>query len=201
MSNLLQHLNQLGKILLQVGERVEGNLYCDIHPGNITINNNKVDNLRITASGQSKICEIGVNAGHSLLFMLDVNPTAEYSLFDIGLHKYLDPCFKYLQEQYSSTRMTLYLGDSKLTLPAFAENHQGEYDFCHIDGGHNPPEFTSDYINSMILLKKGGFIIFDDYDYPEIKAFVDEKIKLGEVIRFQEAPLFPTESHIVLRKV
>lgn len=198
---LQQHLESITKILETVGERVEGNLYCDIEARHITADINKINNLRITAVGKQKICEIGVNACHSLLLMLDVNPTAEYALFDIGIHKYLEPCFQYLETQFSSTTMKLYLGDSKLTLPAYAENHEGEFDMCHVDGGHEPPEFTSDYKNSLALLKKGGFMVFDDYDYTEIKKFIDEKIGLGEVQRVDQSPLLSIPNQIVLMKV
>lgn len=199
--SLQQHLDKLTGILQQVGERVEGNFYCDIQPTNITADNMKINNLRMTVKDKKKVCEIGVNAGHSFLFMLDANHTAEYVLFDIGFHKYLEPCYNYLETAFPSTSMKLYLGDSKLTVPAYAETHAGEFDFCHIDGGHLPPEFTSDYEACMKLLKKGGFMIFDDYDYTEIKAFVDSKIALGEILPIVEAPIYPTTRHIVLMKV
>jgi hypothetical protein len=202
MSESLQkHLAALSKILQEVGERVEGNFFCDISPTNITADVDKINNLRRLVAGREKICEIGVNACHSLLFMVDANPTGEYALFDIGIHKYLEPCFEYLREQFPTTRMNLYLGDSKLTVPAYAESHKGEFDVCHIDGGHLPPEFTSDYKHCMILLKKGGFIIFDDYEIPEIKAFVDSKLALNEVVKIQDPLLADISSHILLMKV
>jgi len=192
------HLQKLTAILQEVGERVEGNLYCDIQPTNITADNQKINNLRNAVAQKQKVCEIGVNAGHSLLLMLDANPTAEYVLFDIGLHRYLEPCFNYLETAFPSASLKLLLGDSKITVPAYAENHTGEFDVCHIDGGHLAPEFTSDYESSMKLLKTGGLIVFDDYDYSEIKAFVDSKIKAGEVVVAEQ---IPTLRQIVLRKV
>jgi predicted O-methyltransferase YrrM len=202
MSESLQkHLASLSKILVDVGERVEGNFFCDISPNNITADVNKINNLRHLVAGQQKICEIGVNACHSFLFMLDANPTGEYALFDIGIHKYLEPCFNYLKEQFATTTMNLYIGDSKLTVPAYAESHRGEFDVCHIDGGHLPPEFTSDYEHCMILLKKGGILVFDDYDYSEIKAFIDSKLASGEVIKVQHPLLADISAHILLMKV
>jgi predicted O-methyltransferase YrrM len=192
------HLQKLTAILQEVGERVEGNLYCDIQPTNITADNQKINNLRNAVAQKQKVCEIGVNAGHSLLFMLDANPTADYILFDIGLHIYLDPCFKYLETAFPAASMKLFLGDSKLTVPAYAENHAGEFDTCHIDGGHLAPEFTSDYESCMKLLKTGGLIVFDDYDYADIKNFVDSKIKAGEVVVAEQ---IPTIHQIILRKV
>lgn len=201
MADLQVHLQEVTKILQEVGERVEGNLYCDIQPTNVTANLDKINNLRFVTFGKEKICEIGVNACHSFLFMLDVNPNAQYVLFDIGIHKYLEPCFQYLQKAFPNTDMKLLLGDSKLTVPSFAENHLGEFDLVHIDGGHNEPEFTSDYIHSLQLLKPGGLIVFDDYDYDEIRDFVNKKIELGEVKPFQNPNVKVTSAHIVLVKV
>lgn len=196
-----KHLASITKILTEVGERVEGNFYCDISPNHIVADVNKINNLRNVVAGRKKICEIGVNACHSLLFMLDVNPDAEYALFDIGIHKYLEPCFNYLQDQFSNTKMSLFIGDSKITVPAYAENNKNQFDCCHIDGGHQPPEFTSDYENCIIMLKKGGLIIFDDYDYDEIRKFVDSKLASGEVIKVQHPSLSDLNCHIVLMKV
>jgi predicted O-methyltransferase YrrM len=202
MSATLQHnLGNLTGILQQVGERVEGNLYCDIEPTRITADMIKINNLRAAVEGKKKICEIGVNACHSFLFMLDANSTAEYVLFDIGIHTYLDPCFSYVESVFPTTSMKLYVGDSKLTVPSYAEHHEGEFDCCHIDGGHMAPEFTSDYNSCMKLLKQGGLLVFDDYDYPEIKSFVDSKLQSGEVTQVVGSLFNATSRQIILAKV
>ena len=61
------HINNIGAILDNIGERVEGNLICDITSDNFTDerNESKIYNLIKLAENKSKICEIGVNAGHS----------------------------------------------------------------------------------------------------------------------------------------
>ena len=195
------HLNAITKILTDIGERVEGNLYCDIQPTNITADAAKLGNLRSLCYGKMKICEIGVNACHSLLFMVDVNREADYTLFDIGIHKYLEPCFSYVQSVFPTTQMTLHLGDSRLTLPAYAESHKEEFDFIHVDGGHEHDVFSSDYAYSYQMLKKGGVMIFDDYDYDEIKKFIDEKVKGGEVMITSDSSLVSTQRQALLVKV
>jgi hypothetical protein len=82
MENLLNnpHMMSIQSILRMVGERVEGNFICDISPDNFTISQNldKIANLQLLSRGKNKICEIGVNACHSLLIMLLENPTAEF---------------------------------------------------------------------------------------------------------------------------
>lgn len=195
------HLNSITQILTDIGERVEGNVYCDIQPTNITADGNKLRNLRSLCMGKTKICEVGVNACHSLLFMLDVNSEAEYTLFDIGIHKYLEPCFNYVQSAFPATKMKLFLGDSRLTLPAYAETHREEFDFIHVDGGHTYDVFSSDYECTYKMLKKGGIMIFDDYNHSEIKQFVDEKVRQGEVLHLTHQQLFQTDQHALLVKV
>lgn len=90
------HFEKISQILNEIGERVEGNLICDVDSSNIVITRNiaKIKNLQYLSKNKNKICEIGVNAGHSLLLMLEQNPNAEYLLFDLNNHKYTNPCIE-----------------------------------------------------------------------------------------------------------
>lgn len=190
-----EHFNAIREILLQIGEQVEGNLVCDIHPDNSMTQANqvKIANLQFLAKGKSRICEVGVNAGHSLLLMLDVNPTADYVLFDIGTHKYTRPCVEYIQSQFPNTSIRIFYGDSKQTLP----RQQTEFDLIHIDGGHYAPEVMSDYAESMRLIAPGCPVVFDDYNYPFIQTFLDNKLRQKKIILFEDSNLQPTQQHIV----
>ena len=80
-----EHIKKITNILEEVGEQIEGNLICDVKPTNWTIQKNihKIKNLQYLVKNKKKICEIGVNACHSLLLMLLVNPNADYLLFDL----------------------------------------------------------------------------------------------------------------------
>lgn len=44
---------------------------------------------------------------------------------------------------------------------------EGEYDFIYIDGDHRASSVLEDAILSFSLLKKGGIMIFDDYEWGE----------------------------------
>jgi predicted O-methyltransferase YrrM len=193
------HISALVTILLNIGEQVEGNFICDYHPHNDVRGHNadKIHNLRTLVKGKTRVCEVGFNAGHSLLLMLDANPTAEYVLFDLGTHAYTRPCFEYLRAAYPSTSMTILYGDSKETLPAY----QGSFDLMHIDGGHLLPELTSDYTQSLRLIQPGCPIVFDDTDYPTIANFLDAKRAAGEVRQYTETPgLKSTGRHLILTR-
>ena len=80
------HILNISNILKSIGEQVEGNYICDKTPDNCIIHENieKIINLQYLVKDKKKICEIGVNACHSLLLMLFINPTAEYLLFDLN---------------------------------------------------------------------------------------------------------------------
>lgn len=190
------HLTAIRNILLEIGEQVEGNLICDIHPDNLQTHTNhaKIHNLQHVAKRKKRICEIGVNAGHSLLLMLEVNPDAEYVLFDIGTHTYTRPCVEYIQSQFPNTSIRILYGDSKQTLPKC----KGEFDLIHVDGGHDMPEVTSDYKEAMRLISAECPIVFDDYsNYVHIQTFLDEKLHTGEIRPFVDTRLTPTNQHLV----
>jgi predicted O-methyltransferase YrrM len=143
---------------------------------------NKRKNYQTVAKGKNKICEIGFNAGHSLLSMLLVNPNAEYILFDIGLHKYSKLCLEYIKEKFPNTRINIMWGDSRVTLPEYKLlNPNVIFDVVHIDGSHRSEVYSKDWENSILLVSKGSILIFDDTDSVKINAFVDEKIKNGVV--------------------
>jgi predicted O-methyltransferase YrrM len=186
----------IADILNNIGERVEGNLICDISSDNLidNVNQNKIYNLMKLAEGKSKICEIGVNAGHSLLLMVSVNPTAEYLIFDLGGHAYTRPCVDYIRKQYSSTKITEVYGDTKITLREYKETKS--CDMIHIDGGHDTHTVVNDFIYTQQLLKKGGVVVFDDYNYHNIKEVVDYYRDRG-IISEYDTDLIKTDLHYV----
>jgi len=186
------HVQNIAKILHNIGERIEGNMICDISPDYYVIDRNmaKITNIQKLAKGKAKICEIGVNAGHSLLLMLLVNPTAAYTLFDLGYHKYTAPCIEYLQKAFPSATIQIIYGNSVETVA----KHEGQYDLVHIDGGHEPEIFEHDYTNVKRLAK--DLVIFDDFDYAHIRSFLNYKIAAGEIKPVEESP---TDRHLIYR--
>tara|TARA_B100000686_G_C16555577_1_gene844956 strand:+ start:32 stop:1012 length:981 start_codon:yes stop_codon:yes gene_type:complete len=56
---------------------------------------------------------------------------------------------------------------------------KSKYDVLVLDGDHTYGGVKADYINYIHLVKRGGYIIFDDYgnpDWPDIERFVDEEV-------------------------
>ena len=195
------HILNIAVILNNLGERVEGNLICDITADNFTdhVNESKIYNLLKLAEGKSKICEIGINAGHSLLLMVSVNPNAEYLLFDLGYHSYTKPCVEYIKNAYPSAKITEVYGDSNLTLRDYVKNNKlNEYDMIHIDGGHETSTVVNDFIYTQFLLKEDGIIIFDDYNYGNIKNVIDYYVEKNVISKY-DVDIVNTNLHYVYK--
>lgn len=196
----LKHFDNIKTILESIGERVEGNLICDVSPSNLVMNRNanKIHNIQKLSIGKERICEIGFNAGHSLLLMIENNPTAEYVIFDLCNHTYTIPCLEYIAKQYPNTKIEFIAGDSSVSMPKYIkQNPNLKFDFIHIDGGHDLENVINDYNNSYILIKDGGLTLFDDYDYPTIKDFINTKLGKGEIKEHSNSELIKTPLHIV----
>jgi predicted O-methyltransferase YrrM len=195
------HISNIAQILDNIGERVEGNLICDITSDNLVDSRNeaKIHNLLKLAVGKSSICEIGVNAGHSLLLMVSVNPTAEYLLFDLGGHAYTRPCVEYIKNAYPSAKITEIYGDSNLTLVDYVKtNKLHTFDFIHIDGGHETHTVMNDFIYTQFMLKQGGIVVFDDYNFGNIKEVVDYYVERNVITRHNDE-LVDTNLHYVYK--
>ena len=200
------HIQAIAKILESTGEHVEGNLICDITPYNYLIHKNfaKIKNLQHICKNKRKICEIGVNACHSLLLMIMVNPDAEYVLFDLNCHRYTELCIQYMMTTFPSTRISVYYGNSVETVKKYMETNIMDiatFDMCHIDGGHTYDVFSHDYANVNKLLSTDGTVIFDDYDYGDIKNFLDERVASKEITQVLDKRLIDTDGHFIYKLV
>lgn len=106
--------------------------------------------------------EIGFNAGYSALAFLYANPNMKVTSFDIGMHPYVKIAKEYIDEKFPG-RHTLIEGDSRETVPAFAqENPDTRFDTIFIDGGHSPKVAWADINNMKALAHKDTDVIMDD---------------------------------------
>ena len=195
------HIANIADILDRIGERVEGNLICDITSDNLTdaANESKIYNLLKLSENKSKICEIGVNAGHSLLLMVSANPEAEYLIFDLGAHAYTRPCVEYIKNAYPSTKITEVYGDSNITLKQYIESNElHTFDLIHIDGGHETETVENDFTYTQELLTKDGIVIFDDYNFGNIRNVIDNYVE-KEVISEYTEDVIKTDLHFIYK--
>ena len=64
-------------------------------------------------------------------------------------------------------KFEIYRGFSENIVPTFSDNY---FDIIYVDGNHETEYVYRDGCMSFQKLKKGGYIIFDDYDWKETKA-------------------------------
>ena len=153
----------------------------------------------------TRICEIGFNAGHSsMLLLLGRNQDPlNFTIFDIGHHRYTAPCFDYIRQAFSHVQFEYVEGDSTITMPEWINARpemKEAYDLVHVDGGHSEYCASNDMKNADILLKIGGTMIIDDTDAPQINNQVNIYVASGKYV---EIPVLKTFGypHRILRKV
>jgi hypothetical protein len=136
--------------------------------------------------------------------MLLVNPTAEYTLFDLGNHGYTRPCLEYIRSNFPSARIQIIYGNSVETMATYIQENPEKlttYDLCHLDGGHTQDIFSHDYANVKKLMESQGIVIFDDYDLPAIRSFINTMVSTNEIVEVKDPELARTGLHFIYRYV
>ncbi len=70
------------------------------------------------------------------------------------------------------------LRPSEVALPELTGS--GERDLVFIDGSHGFPQPIIDWFYGACLLRRGGVVVFDDADLPQVSWFLDTFIELDE---------------------
>ncbi|HEV3383834.1 MAG TPA: class I SAM-dependent methyltransferase [Gemmata sp.] len=136
--------------------------------------------------------EIGVFEGRSTVWLLEnimTNPEASLSWIDTfsGSAEHTDIDFAKVEKKFHEntrrfgTKVKGWVGKSQDVLRSMSSE---QFDLVYIDGSHEAPDVLSDAVLAWTLLKPGGLMGFDDYEWhvypaPErcpalaIDAFVD----------------------------
>ena len=201
-------LNDLKNIVIASGSLLEGNCFyfnktLEPYPALYA----KQANLFWAGKQAStRICEIGLNAGHSAMLLLlgrDTTPL-EFTVFDVGWHPYTKPALECLKTKFPHVTFEYIEGDSIKTLPDFIRsdpfNRISRYDVVHVDGGHSEECIQNDMKNANLLVRKEGIIIIDDTNNEHINKYVDMYISSGN---YQEVDIMKTEGyrHRMIRRI
>ena len=114
--------------------------------------------VRTFIQPHDKVLQIGFNAGHSTMVMLEIWPELDIHSVDIGEHKYVHDAHSTIDRLWEG-RHRLTIGSSVNVLPTLEE---GAFDVVFIDGCHEAPIPYIDILNSIKVCKAGGVIIMDD---------------------------------------
>lgn len=200
-------INDLKELIVESEATLEGN--CFYYHCSLTLckeqYTKQVNVFAFGKGAESKVCEIGFNAGHSTILMLlgREKTKLDYTIFDIDHHQYTRPCFDYVVRQFQNVNFEFIKGNSIITMPEWIENNKhlkGSYDLIHVDGGHSEECIQNDMKNTDILIKVNGIVIIDDTDGPIIKACVEQYLSSG---KYREIKVLETlvYQHRILQKI
>jgi predicted O-methyltransferase YrrM len=109
--------------------------------------------------------EIGVFEGRSALWAMEnilTHPTARLTCIDLFNGPYKDRFLANLEKSGDSGKVTAITDYSQLVLRKMPLDH---FDIIYIDGSHAKEDVLEDAVLSWRLLKDGGVMIFDDYQW------------------------------------
>ncbi|GAB4433883.1 MAG: hypothetical protein OHK0035_18680 [Cyanobacteria bacterium J069] len=97
----------------------------------------------------------------------------------------------------AADRVTKRVGLSKDTMRSLPLD---SFDFVYVDGSHHAPDVMTDGLLSWLILKPGGILIFDDYDFG-LKGFGTKEAIDAFLATFKEQLELLHQSHqVVIRK-
>ena len=185
-STSLQIIRNINAAVVASGEALEGN-YCYFHEQPISERTPpdlrrswKREVLRAASRAGYKALEVGFNAGHSAVIMLDANPLLHLTSIDIGSHRYTEPCANVVGSHFSE-RFSFQVGNSKSQLAKFDEETARQFDIIHIDGRHDEGAVADDLGWVVRSALPGCCIIVDDAYVEQIERLTSEAIEAGHM--------------------
>ena len=187
---LLKVISQLNEIVFDSNEEMWGNIcytrkkahidFINMFPQQILGFKSRRRNIARIAPHIDSIFEIGVNAGHSAVLWLMMNPNIKYFGLDIFNYEYQRSCSNFLKAAFGE-RFNVFVGDSRIEVPTINEKINQKIDLIHVDGGHTFELANSDLLNSIEVSKKlqTKFILLDDIDDSRVKKAGDEFVTKG----------------------
>lgn len=126
----------------------------------------------------TRVLEIGVYLGHSLLLLLLSNPNLQITCIDN------DPTFspkavEYLNNHFGN-RIKFYLGNSQDIL---SKEELGKFDCIHIDADHREDAVSCEFVLTKRFADLNTYYIFDDYE--ALRSLIDGYVSSEELIHIQ----------------
>jgi predicted O-methyltransferase YrrM len=149
--------------------------------------------------------EIGTFEGRSAIWFLEnilIHNTSSITSIDIFAEKtYEDRFDRNIQASGVANKVRKIKGSSQ---KALRELEWNRYDFVYIDGSHTAKDVLVDAVLSWDLLKAGGIIVFDDYQWQvdQYKSWARPQMAIDAFLQVFEpyVDLLHQEYQVVVRK-
>jgi len=113
-------------------------------------------------TGARRIAEVGFHAGFSSHAFLDATSDSRVVSFDLGEHPHLSAAKRLIDERFPGRHPLVY-GDSRVSIPAYADAHpDARFDIIFIDGGHWYDVARADLANLRKLAAATATVVMDD---------------------------------------
>jgi hypothetical protein len=159
-------------------------------------------------TGEFHILEVGSHEGRSTVFYIDnFLCDAKSTITSIDPYDDSDPTtpvnettFRIFLNNISKSeypsKFNLIKGYSNDVIPLLTVKKK-VYDFITIDGSHLTKDVLYDAVSSFVLLKTGGYMLFDDYGQETVRTAVDAFIKCNQ----GSIDVLHAGYHLILRKI
>jgi predicted O-methyltransferase YrrM len=174
----LKNMLEMGETLNSKGEKIKIRSHS-------TLGNIRVLRELILRERYSKTLEVGLAHGASALTILS-------TLREVGgdgfCHSAIDPFqdkdwggagMRVLLDEGFANQFSLHKKLSALALPALVEDSE-EYDLIYVDGSHLFEDVFVDFYYSVLLLRTGGVVLFDDccdYHVAKVIKFIKSNFR------------------------
>lgn len=127
----------------------------------------------------TRVLEVGVYLGHSLLILLLSNPNLKIVGIDNDA-RFSPFAVQYLNKHFGN-RIEFHLGDSTAVLSQ--PEKLGLFDCIHIDADHQEAPVRREFELAKPLAKPNAYFVFDDYE--ALQRLIDGWIQSGELLRIE----------------
>jgi predicted O-methyltransferase YrrM len=136
--------------------------------------------LSTTFSSDLNCLEIGTYEGRSAIYILDnfVGSSGKLTVIDNFWDKEYEQRYLYNIKNNTKNKQVITLkGTSMTKLSLLHFNSSESFDFIYIDAGKTASTNMYNLLMSERLLKVGGIMIVDDYNWPEVGIGTENSIK------------------------
>ena len=129
------------------------------------------------ARSSKNVIEIGSYACHSALIILLANDNVKITMVDPCHFSHTKKCSDFLGYVFPG-RVNLIQGYSPESVNSIET--EDKFDLIHIDGEHTFESAEKDFNACLPLASKKASVVFDDYNFPEVKRYVDSNTKIKQ---------------------